>query len=76
MLSEMGMSSIPSLLPIPKVQAAFKNDGAPTDVSLITRADKFFGELEWYANALKAAREKPCQRSECDTMLVKSAVGK
>ncbi|KAK9329551.1 flavoprotein-like protein [Lipomyces starkeyi] len=75
-LSEMGMSSIPSLLPIPKVQAAFKDDGAPTDDAWFKRADKFLNELEWYAYALKAAREKPCQRSECDTMLVKSAVGK
>ncbi|KAK9490095.1 flavoprotein-like protein [Lipomyces doorenjongii] len=75
-LAEMGMSSIPSLLPIPKVQAAFKDDGTPTDDAWLRRSDKFFTELEWYANALKAAREKPCQRSECDTMLIKSAVGK
>ncbi|KAK9238649.1 flavoprotein-like protein [Lipomyces kononenkoae] len=76
MLPEMGMSSIPSVLPIPKVQAAFKDDGAPTNDALIRSADKFFGELEWYANALKSAREKPCERSECDTMMVQAAVAK
>jgi hypothetical protein len=70
MLAELGMSSIPSLLPIPKVQAAFKEDGTPTDEAWIKRADKFLTELEWYANAMKTAREKPCQRSECDTLSV------
>jgi NAD(P)H-dependent FMN reductase len=70
MLAEMGMSSIPSLLPIPKVQAAFQEDGTPTDEAWFKRADKFLTELEWYANAMKTAREQPCQRSECDTLLV------
>ena len=31
MLAEMGMSSIPSTLPIPTVQSAFDDAGAPTD---------------------------------------------
>jgi NAD(P)H-dependent FMN reductase len=70
MLAEIGMSSIPSLLPIPKVQAAFQDDGTPNDEAWLKRTDKFLAELEWYANAMKAAREKPCQRSECDTLLV------
>jgi NAD(P)H-dependent FMN reductase len=68
MLAEIGMSSIPSLLPIPKVQAAFNEDGTPTDEAWFKRADKFLTELEWYANAMKAAREQPCQRSEADTL--------
>ncbi|KAK9242891.1 flavoprotein-like protein [Lipomyces tetrasporus] len=76
MLAELGMSSIPSVLPIPKVQAAFKDDGAPTDDSWFKRADKFLNELEWYAYAMKTERERPCQRTECDTMLVKPAPGK
>lgn len=71
MLAEMGMSSIPSLLPIPKVQSAFQDDGTPTDPAWIKRTEKFFTELEWYANAMKTARLKSCQRSECDTLLVK-----
>ncbi|MGA9333968.1 MAG: NAD(P)H-dependent oxidoreductase [Rudaea sp.] len=69
MLAEMGMASIPSLLPIPKVQAAFEDDGTPMDAAWFKRADKFLGELEWYANAMKTARDNPCRRSECDTLL-------
>jgi len=70
MLAELGMSSIPSLLPVPKVQAAFDEDGKPADEAWYKRSEKFFTELEWYANAMKTARLRPCQRSECDTLMV------
>jgi NAD(P)H-dependent FMN reductase len=66
MLAELGMSSIPSLLPIPKVQTALDHDGTPLDETLPERARKFLSELEWYARALKAAREQPSERSYCD----------
>lgn len=66
MLAEMGMSSIPSILPIPKVQSAFSEEGVPKDDALRTRTDKFMTELEWYARALKVARNKPEERSECE----------
>ncbi len=66
MLAEMGMSSIPSLMPVPKVQSAFEDDGTPTDDAWIKRADKFLAEFEWYADALKNARERACERSGCD----------
>ena len=56
MLGELGMPSIPSLFPVPKVQDAFEADGRPKDEAYRQRADKFLGELEWYAGALKAAR--------------------
>lgn len=65
MLAEMGTSSIPSILPIPKVQDAFSNDGSAKDDGLRRRAAKFLDELEWYACALRDAREQPCPRSEC-----------
>lgn len=65
MLGELGMSSIPSILPIPRVQDAFEVDGTPRDPQMPVRAQKFFDELAWYADALRAARERP-QRSECD----------
>jgi NAD(P)H-dependent FMN reductase len=65
MLAEMGMSSIPSVLPIPKVQDAFTDDGRPDDQRYTKRAATFLQELEWYAYAMREAREKPCQRSEC-----------
>ncbi len=56
MLAELGMPSIPSLFPVPKVQDAFDLDGTIKDGAYSKRADRFLGELEWYAGALKAAR--------------------
>jgi NAD(P)H-dependent FMN reductase len=57
-LSEMGMPSIPSILPIPRVSSAFTEDGTPTDDALAPRADRFLIEFEWYVRALKAERAK------------------
>jgi NAD(P)H-dependent FMN reductase len=56
MLGELGMPSIPSLYPVPKVQDVFEADGTPKDPATFGRVTKFLGELTWYANALKAAR--------------------
>jgi NAD(P)H-dependent FMN reductase len=56
MLGELGMPSIPSLFPVPKVQDAFDLDGTAKDPASAGRVAKFLGELEWYAGALKAAR--------------------
>ena len=67
MLAEMGMASIPSILPIPGVQDAFEDNGTPVDDAYPRRATRFLTELEWYANAMKHARERTCERSECDT---------
>lgn len=66
MLAEMGMTSIPSIFPVPKVHAAFAEDGTPADPALAVRAGKFLTELEWYARAMKHEREKPAERSECE----------
>ncbi len=57
-LAELGMPSIPSLLPAPRVQDAFALDGTPADPAWERRAGRFLDELEWYAQALKAARAK------------------
>jgi len=65
MLAEMGMSSIPSILPVPRVQEAFDDDGRPRDPQWLERADRFLGELEWYGEALRAARVRP-ERAQCD----------
>jgi len=70
MLAEMGMSSIPSILPIPKVHAAFDDADVPKEEALRKRTDKFVTELEWYACALKVARDKPRERSECEAQQV------
>ena len=57
MLCELGMPSIPSLLPVPRVQDAFDDDGHPHDEAYHRRTARFLDELEWYANALRAARQ-------------------
>jgi NAD(P)H-dependent FMN reductase len=58
MLSELGMPAIPSVLPVPRVQEAFDDSGLPKDEAWLGRADRFLSELEWYGDALKAARIK------------------
>ena len=57
-LAELGMPSIPSLFPIPKVQDAFEEDGRAKDVAYERRIGRFVDELAWYAEALKAARAR------------------
>ncbi|QDU86729.1 FMN-dependent NADPH-azoreductase [Pirellulimonas nuda] len=61
MLAELGMPSIPSLLPLPKAQSMLDAGGRPngqeTADRLARSAGKFFDELEWYAEALRTARQ-------------------
>jgi NAD(P)H-dependent FMN reductase len=57
LLCELGMPSIPSILPVPKVQEAFDEEGRPHDEAWHRRAGRFLDELEWYASALKVARQ-------------------
>jgi len=57
-LAELGMPSIPTLYPVPKVQDAFTEDGTPTDDSAYKFVKGFLDEMEWYAEALKAQRAK------------------
>jgi NAD(P)H-dependent FMN reductase len=56
MLCEVGTPSIRSLLPVPRVQDAFDDEGHPREAIYHERAARFLGELEWYARALKTAR--------------------
>jgi NAD(P)H-dependent FMN reductase len=58
MLAEMGMASIPSLLPFPKVHELLDENGTPQNDRVKKSADRFFSELEWHAEALKAQRAK------------------
>ena len=58
LLSELGMPSISSLLPIPKIQDALDSTGASVDKVLDQRFNRFATELEWYAEALREARRK------------------
>lgn len=57
MLAEMGMSSVPTILPVPRIAEAFHSEGTPKEAALVRRADRLLDELEWYARALKAARD-------------------
>lgn len=58
LLCEIGMPSIPSTLPLPKVQTLLDEDGAPQDPAMAKRFAKFAGEFEWYAHALATARQE------------------
>ncbi len=66
MLAELGMVSIPSLLPVPVVQQAIAEDGTPADPRMRERAKKFLDELEWCGEALRTHRERPRERSACE----------
>lgn len=57
-LAELGMASIPSLYPVPRVQKTFAEDGTPADDGPYRFVKPFLDELEWYAEALKAQRAK------------------
>jgi NAD(P)H-dependent FMN reductase len=56
MLCELGMPSIPSLFPIPRILNALDAEGTAADVRLQARFERFASELEWYASALREAR--------------------
>jgi NAD(P)H-dependent FMN reductase len=58
MLAEMGMGSIPSILPFPKVHELLDENGVPQNDRIKKSTDRFLAELEWHADALKAQRAK------------------
>ena len=58
MLCELGMPSIPSLFPIPRIQTALDTDGRPTDAATERYFTRFATELEWYAEAFRDRRAK------------------
>jgi NAD(P)H-dependent FMN reductase len=55
-LSELGMPSIPSLLPIPRIAQALDSEGRPQQDWLAGALKDFLTEFEWYARALKQGR--------------------
>jgi NAD(P)H-dependent FMN reductase len=55
-LAELGMPSIPSLLPVPRIEEAFTPAGEPTNPGFEKRSERFFREFEWYAEALREGR--------------------
>ena len=56
-LAELGTPSIPSAFPISHIHGAFDDDGNAVDKAYDERMVKFLDEYEWYANALKHARD-------------------
>lgn len=55
-LAELGMPSIPSLLPIPRIGSALDEDGRPLAESLPRSLDRFLDEFSWYCRALRRER--------------------
>jgi NAD(P)H-dependent FMN reductase len=58
MLCELGMPSISSLFPIPKIQDVFDDEGRLLDEVFERRFARFASELEWYATTLREGRMK------------------
>jgi NAD(P)H-dependent FMN reductase len=55
-LAELGMPSVPSLLPIPRIAQAIDEDGVAIEPLVDRSAKRFLDEFLWYASALKEAR--------------------
>jgi NAD(P)H-dependent FMN reductase len=55
-LSELGMPSIPSLLPIGGAAAVLDEEGGVKDEAALRGSGRFLDEFEWYARALAQAR--------------------
>jgi NAD(P)H-dependent FMN reductase len=58
MLAELGMPSVSSVFPIPKIRTNLSDDGTPTDPAIEKRFARFASELEWYADALRQKRKQ------------------
>lgn len=56
-LAELGTPSIPSAFPVSQVGSAFDEQGNALEDAYERRVGKFLDEFEWYANALKRARD-------------------
>jgi NAD(P)H-dependent FMN reductase len=54
-LAELGMPSIPSLLPIPRIAETITADGVASGVT-VRSMNRFLDEFLWYAGALAEAR--------------------
>jgi NAD(P)H-dependent FMN reductase len=55
-LCELGMPSISSTFPVPRVSQAFDEQGHELSPGASKRFDRFAAELEWYAEALRHQR--------------------
>jgi NAD(P)H-dependent FMN reductase len=55
-LAELGMSSIPSIFPIPRITQALDQNGRPLESWVESRLDRFLNEFCWYARAMQRER--------------------
>ncbi len=55
-LAELGMSSIPSIFPIPRIVQVLDPEGRPLESWVESRLDRFIAEFCWYARAMKRER--------------------
>jgi NAD(P)H-dependent FMN reductase len=55
-LAELGMPSVPSVLPIPRIVEAISEDGVPAQPITERSMNRFLDEFLWYADALAAQR--------------------
>lgn len=58
LLPEVGMTSIPTLLPIPSVGSALSEEGVALTQQLAEKSGGFFDEFDWYMRAMKQERAK------------------
>ena len=61
-LAELGMSSIPSLMPVPRILDAIDNAGKAAAPGLDASLARFLDEFIWYCEALKGRRDKDTPR--------------
>ena len=54
-LAELGMPSVPSVLPIPRISETIRDDGIASEIT-VRSMNRFLDEFLWYANALAEAR--------------------
>ncbi len=66
-LAELGTPSIPSAFPVSHVGKAFDDNGIPLDDAYDQRVVKFLDEYEWYARALRRARDQEKTDQELPT---------
>jgi len=55
-LAELGMSSVPSILPIPRIGQAIDEQGIAIEPLVDRSAGRFLDEFLWHASALQTAR--------------------
>ncbi len=56
-LAELGMPSISSECPIPRIASALDEDGTPQNEHVSHTLERFLDEFEWYARALRRQRQ-------------------